>query len=75
MTSLDKLNGDPLPWLLEPDNPSVRYWTLVDILARPADDPDVQDARAAVLQQPLVKELFARQHPGGSWGDDENQNP
>jgi len=30
------VNADPLPWLLEPENPSVRYWTLVDILDRPA---------------------------------------
>ncbi len=70
---MQKLNGDPLPWLLEPDNPSVRYWTLVDILARPADDPDVQEARAAILRQPQVKELFARQHAQGHWGVDETK--
>jgi len=28
------LKGDPIPWLLEPDNPSVRYWTLRDLLDR-----------------------------------------
>ncbi len=64
------LNGDPLSWLLDPENPSVRYWTLVDILHRPADDPDVQAARSAIAGQPLVKELFALQHPQGYWGDD-----
>ena len=57
------LNGDPLPWLLDPENPSVRYWTLIDILNRPASNPQVQEARAAIGQQLLVKELFARQHP------------
>lgn len=67
------LNGDPLPWLLDPGNPSVRYWTLVDILDRPAGDPDVQEARAAIAQQALVKEIFALQHPGGHWGDDETK--
>jgi hypothetical protein len=67
------LNGDPLPWLLEPDNPSVRYWTLIDILDRPAGDPEVQGARAAIARQPLVKELFALQHPTGYWGDDETK--
>jgi len=66
-----RLNGDPLPWLLDPENPSVRYWVLVDILDRPADDSEVQEARAAIPHQPLVKELFALQHPGGHWGDDE----
>lgn len=64
------LNGDPLPWLLEPQNPSVRYWTLVDILGRPEGDPEVREARAAVTRQALVQELFAGQRPDGHWGDD-----
>ena len=69
----EHLNGDPLPWLLDPENPSVRYWTLIDILNRPASDPEVRDARAAIDRQPLAKELFALQHPEGYWGDDETK--
>jgi hypothetical protein len=68
-----KLNGDPLPWLLDPENPSVRYWTLVDLLERPASDPEVQGAQAAITEQPLVQALFARQHPEGHWGEDETK--
>jgi hypothetical protein len=68
-----KLKPDPTKWLLEPENPSVRYWTLTDILDRPADDPEVREAKAAIAQQPLVQELFARQHPDGHWGDDETK--
>jgi hypothetical protein len=64
------LNGDPLSWLLEPADPSVRYWTLRDILGRPADDGEVLAARTAIAEQPLVRELFARQQPAGHWGDD-----
>jgi hypothetical protein len=67
------LNGDPLPWLLEPENPSVRYWTLIDILHRSARDPEVQTAKAAIPHQPIVQELFALQHPEGYWGDDETK--
>jgi hypothetical protein len=70
---VQNLNNDPLPWLLDPQNPSVRYWTLVDILDRPPNDSDVQEARAAIAQQPLVKELFGLQHPEGYWGDDETK--
>ena len=70
---MQNLNGNPLPWLLDPKNPSVRYWTLVDILDRPANDPEVREARAAITRQPLVKELFALQHPKGYWGDDETK--
>jgi hypothetical protein len=65
------LNGDPLPWLLEPANPSIRYWALTDLLDLPAGDPEVRDTRSAIASQPLVQDLFARQHPEGYWGDDE----
>jgi hypothetical protein len=67
------LKADPIPWLLEPENPSVRYWTLSDLLDRPTDDAQVLKARAAIAQEPLVGEIFARQHPGGHWGDDETK--
>lgn len=67
------LNHDPLPWLLEPENPSVRYWTLIDILDLPANDPEVKQSRVAINQQPFVEELFALQHPEGYWGDDETK--
>jgi hypothetical protein len=61
------LNNDPIPWLLEPENPSVRYWTLLDILDRSADDPEVQSARAAIPTFPPVAELLAAQKPDGYW--------
>jgi len=67
----NRLNGDPLPWLLQSENPSLRYWTLTDIIGRPRDDPEVRKARVAILRQPLVTELFALQHPRGYWGPDE----
>lgn len=64
------LKGDPFPWLLELENPSVRYWTLVDLLDRPADDPEVMQARSAIPGQALVQELLALQQPEGHWGAD-----
>lgn len=66
----ERLNGDPLPWLLDPENPSVRYWTLVDILERPDNSSQVQEARAAIAYQSLVKEILGLQRPEGYWGDD-----
>ncbi len=69
----DVLHDAPLPWLLEPENPSVRFWTLTNLLDRPAVDPEVVETRAAIAQQPWVQELFARQHPRGHWGDDETK--
>jgi hypothetical protein len=52
---MQNLNGDPLPWLLDPENPSVRYWTLVNLLDRPANDPAVQEASAAIVLFPSHK--------------------
>lgn len=70
---MQNLNGDPLPWLLEVENPSVRYWTLVDILDYPRKHPDVVQAQALVNGQALAQDLFASQHPDGHWGDDETK--
>ncbi|MGD2206414.1 MAG: nitrogen fixation protein NifH [Anaerolineae bacterium] len=62
-----QLRADPIPWLLEPDNPSVRYFTLTDILDRAATDVDVQAAKADIMGSKLVGEIFAAQHPNGYW--------
>ena len=59
--------ADPTAWLLEPNNPSVRYWTLTDILERPADDAEERAARAAIPTFPPVAELLAAQKRDGHW--------
>lgn len=61
------LPGDLIPWLLEEENPPVRYWTLLDLLDRPADDPEVQVARRAIATYLPVAELLAAQKRGGYW--------
>jgi len=48
-----------IQWLLEPDEPWTRYRTLVDLLDRPEDDPEVQAARAEMLAHPQVQSLIA----------------
>lgn len=51
----------------EPENPSLRYWTLTDLLGRPAEEPEVQAARAAIPSYPPVAELLAAQKRDGYW--------
>jgi len=63
------MKADPIPWLLEPDNPSVRYLALRHLLDRPEDDPEVREARAAIPHSRVVERIFAHQTPGGFWGD------
>ncbi|MEJ2212303.1 MAG: hypothetical protein P8129_25220 [Anaerolineae bacterium] len=58
---------DPLPWLLEEENAPVRYGALVDLLGRPADDPEVEAARAAIAAYPPVAGLLAAQKGDGYW--------
>ncbi len=61
------LQADPIPWLLEPENPAVRYWTLIDLLNVPGDAPDVQSARADIATYPPVAGVLAAQSRDGYW--------
>jgi len=61
------LQGDPLPWLLEPENPSARYLTLRHLLDRPESDPEAATARAAILRVEPAASILAAQWPDGYW--------
>ena len=62
------LKADPTDWLLERDNPSVRYFTLKDILERQENDPDVRDARKSIMTAGIVPHILEKQNDDGSWG-------
>lgn len=64
------LNGDPIPWLLEESNPSVRYFTLVRLLDRPEDDGQVTAASKAINDSEPVRRMLEAQRPQGYWGRD-----
>lgn len=61
-----RLKADPTDWLLTEREPWVRYRTLVDLLDRPEDDPEVKVARQAMLEHPQVQGLIGelRECPG-----------
>ena len=67
------LNSSPISWLMERSNPSVRYWTLVDVLRQPTDAPDAIQTREEISKQPIVLQIFKLQQPGGYWGEDETK--
>jgi hypothetical protein len=50
---------DLIQWLLESDEPWTRYRTLVDLLDRSEDAPEVRAARAEMLAHPQVQALIA----------------
>jgi hypothetical protein len=66
---LDTLQGDALSWLRQPDaaNPAIGYFALRDLLDRPADDPEVRAAQAAIMADGPVPVILDAQHPEGYW--------
>jgi hypothetical protein len=62
-----RLNGDPLPWLLEPGNPPVRYFALTDLLGWSSGDPEAIKTRAAINCSFPVKNILDAMHPEGYW--------
>ncbi len=63
------LKADPTNWLLEEDNPSVRYFTLVDLLGKSESDPEVVRARRQIMETPPVSRILQTQKEGGYWGN------
>jgi len=66
-TWLHALKGDPLPWLLEEETPAVRHLALRQLLDRPEDAPEVQQARAAAMQTDPIAAILAAEQPAGFW--------
>ena len=56
-----------LDWLLEEDQPSVRYLALTQLLGRRASDPEVRAAQARIPSAGWVAEILSRRDPGGWW--------
>jgi hypothetical protein len=67
MTSKTALN-----WLLEADQPAVRYLALTQLVGKPEGDPEVRSAKQRIPNEGWAADVFARQNRDGSWGPDEN---
>jgi hypothetical protein len=61
------LKTDPTRWLLEENNPSVRYSTLMDLLEIPQTETEVERARKAIMERGAVPKTLAKQRKGGYW--------
>ena len=55
------LKADPTYWLLEKENPSVRYFTLRDILDKPEHNLEVQQAKREIMQYGIVSDILRKQ--------------
>jgi hypothetical protein len=63
---------ETVKWLLKPDNQSIRYFTLRDIIGLGEDDPQVKEAKSAIMDSYLVKTILKEQKPEGHWGSEED---
>jgi hypothetical protein len=61
------LKADSTDWLLETDNPSVRYFTLSQILDKPPNDSEVSAAKEAIMRVGVVPKILAKQNSDGNW--------
>lgn len=65
------MNERILDWLLEEENPSVRYAALTTLCGCSAEDPEVKSARNAIMEHGVVPNILQRQNADGSWGNPE----
>jgi hypothetical protein len=56
-----------LDWLLEPDQPSIRYLTLTQLLGKKESDSDAKEAKALIPKAGWAAEILARRDPAGWW--------
>ena len=64
------VSGKVLDWLLEEEQPSIRYLALTTLFGKPEHDPAVRSAKAAIPQRGWAVEILARQHPDGWWDNE-----
>lgn len=57
-----------IEWLLSESNPSVRYWTLRDLLNKPEDDAQVKKSKELIANQNVIEDIFSLQNEQGYWG-------
>lgn len=60
-----------LDWLLEEDQPSIRYLALMQILGREEHDPEVRTSKKQIPKKGWAKEILAKEDPSGGWASSE----
>jgi hypothetical protein len=68
--SWESLRGDPLPWLLDSNQPNLHWRVLVDLVRRPAESPAVVRARGGANAVEPIASLLHDLHPDGTWAGD-----
>lgn len=64
---LDLVSENIVNWLLEGEDPSLRYRTLIDLLDYPKENIKVQRSKSQIVNSKAVINIFDKMHPGGYW--------
>jgi hypothetical protein len=64
---VDIVKVDAIPWLLEGDDPAVRFFTLTELLGSSPDSPDAAAARREIMTSGAVPHILAAQGSDGHW--------
>lgn len=62
-----QLRDDSLPWLLESENPGVRYLAMRDLLDLPPDDKKLKSARKLAHKEGPIAHVLSRMNEEGYW--------
>ncbi len=62
-----QLRGDSVSWLLETENPGVRYLAMRDLLELPADDAKMKSARKRAHKEGPIAEVLSHMEKEGFW--------
>jgi len=61
---------DVMEWLMEPDQPAVRYLAMRDLLD--TSEGDLREAKRAIPSKGWVSQILQTRHRGGFWVDDKD---
>ncbi len=68
MRRLDLMKASTvIEWLLEEDQPSIRYQTLTQLLDKSESDPEVKEALRLMPKRGWAKSILNKQRPDGYW--------
>lgn len=62
-----KIPKNVLDWLMEEENPSIRYRTMRELQEVPDSDPNIQLAKYQIPSYHPVKNMLEAMHPKGYW--------
>ena len=65
------ISDDTINWLLQDDNPSVKYYTLINLLEKSVNNKDVRAAKDQIMKKGIIPKILTKQEAGGYWGKEE----